>query len=79
MENIGVDGDSGFLHKIKKAEHPTIPIRNAGFLLNGRSKHLIKTANTLIWLLKMNKLKTKYKLLATCKFENSAFQIPHYA
>ena len=28
---------------------------------------------------KMNKLKTKYKLLPSCKFENSAFQIPHYA
>jgi hypothetical protein len=26
-----------------------------------------------------NKLKMKYKLLAKCKFENSAFQIPHYA
>lgn len=28
---------------------------------------------------RQEKLKTKYKLLATCKFENSAFQIPHYA
>jgi hypothetical protein len=28
---------------------------------------------------KVKKLKTKYKLLAKCKFENFAFQIPHYA
>jgi hypothetical protein len=27
----------------------------------------------------MNKLKTKYKLLAMCRFEKFAFQIPHYA
>jgi hypothetical protein len=41
MENIGVDGDSGFLHKIKKAEHPTMAIRNAGFLLNEKSAQLM--------------------------------------
>ena len=34
-------------------------IRNLGFLLNERSEHLIKSANTLILV-----LKPKYKLLA---------------
>jgi hypothetical protein len=62
-----------------KNESTTKPIRNAGFLLNERTVQLMKFANTLIWYLKVNKLKTKYKLLAKCKFENSAFQIPHYA
>ena len=54
-------------------------IRNAGFLLNEKSVQLMKSANTLNLVFKVNKLKTKYKLLATCKFENFAFQIPHYA
>ncbi|MFT7424397.1 MAG: hypothetical protein ACI9O5_000330 [Algoriphagus sp.] len=32
-----------------KNESTTKPIRNAGFWLNGRLVHLMKSANTLIW------------------------------
>jgi hypothetical protein len=37
---------------LKKHDTPTMAIRNAGFLLNERSVHLMKTAKTLIWCLK---------------------------
>jgi hypothetical protein len=37
---------------IKNKLYKTMAILNAGFLLNERSVHLIKTANTLIWYLK---------------------------
>jgi|SaaInl47_10m_RNA_FD_contig_71_955006_length_1342_multi_3_in_0_out_0_2 hypothetical protein len=35
-----------------KKQLPTKPMRNAGFLLNERLVHLMKSANTLIWYLK---------------------------
>ena len=34
-----------------KNESTTKPIRNTIFLLNGKSVHLMKSANTLIWYL----------------------------
>jgi hypothetical protein len=45
--------DSNCLHMfINSCATGTKPIRNAGFLLNVSSVHLMKSANTLIWYLK---------------------------
>ena len=52
--------------------------RNAGFLQNERSVHSMKPAKTLIWYL-VNKLRTKYKLMATGRFKPYRFQNPHDA
>jgi hypothetical protein len=35
------------------------------------------TAKSLIWILKMNKLKTKYNALAQCKLESLSLSIAH--
>ena len=54
-------------------------ISNAGFLLNEKVSAIneVRQYFNLVFIVK--KLKTKYKLLAMCRFVNSAFQIPHYA
>jgi len=54
-------------------------IRNAGFSAKRKVSAFNEVRQYFNLVFKVNKLKTKYKLLATCRFENSAFQIPHYA
>jgi len=58
---------------------PTMAIRNAGFSAKRKVSAFNEVRQYFNLVFKVNKLKTKYKLLATCRFENSAFQIPHYA
>lgn len=54
-------------------------ILNAGSSAKRKVSAIDEVRQNFNLVFKVNKLKTKYKLLATCKFENSAFQIPHYA
>ncbi|AUP78836.1 hypothetical protein C1H87_09040 [Flavivirga eckloniae] len=54
-----------------KIQHVTLYIANRAFSVKESSVLLSNTAKSLIWLLRMDNLKTKYNALAQCKFESS--------
>ena len=57
--------------RTEKHENLTKPIRNAGFVVIRRFKALNKVRQIIDLAFKMNKLKTKYNVLAQCKTESS--------
>ena len=66
-------------HQCEKHENITKPIRNAGFVVTRKLRALNKVHQNFNLVFKVNKLKTKYKVLAMWVTESSAFQKPHYA
>ncbi|RMG83300.1 MAG: hypothetical protein D6707_01295 [Bacteroidetes bacterium] len=53
-----------------KSQGITLYIANRGSVVYESSVLFTNTAKSLIWLLRMNKLKTKYNVLAQCKLES---------